>query len=332
MDTTFDPDAFIRRIGQRLVNEFDDARAATTPGTVGSAMEEPVRRQLQQILPRGIAVGSGFVIDSYGGTSRQSDIILYEQDICPVFSINGTPETTYYPCECVIAVGEVKSVLHQDSLQDAFKKIASVKGLRRHLVRHAVPDPQTGQGWRVYRSYGNLHNGSVLDVNEEPGERGEVYGFVLAGDVRLQPEGLATRFLDLTRGTGDAQSPNLLVTLTGITLSWGSITDERPGEVRKQDGKYSLVVVRGGPPRWKSQWSAQSGDHLRLLRGDDGFRFLVRHTREMYLQGRTSPVSSLDRYFAIRELQASDARLYPKDSRAVAVSGAETAPRPGVGE
>ena len=94
MDTTFNPDAFIRRIGQRLVSELDDTRAATTPGTVGSAMEEPVRRQLQQILPRGIAVGSGFVIDSYGGTSRQGDIVLYEQDICPVFSINGTPETT----------------------------------------------------------------------------------------------------------------------------------------------------------------------------------------------------------------------------------------------
>ena len=328
MDTTFNPDAFIRRIGQRLVSEFDDARAATTPGTVGSAMEEPVRRQLQQILPRGIAVGSGFVIDSYGGTSRQGDIILYEQDICPVFSINGTPETTYYPCECVIAVGEVKSTLGQDSLQDAFKKIASVKGLRRHLVRHAVPDPRTGQGSRVYRSYGNLHTGDVIDVNEEPGERGEVYGFVLAGDLRVQPESLATCFLERTRDTGDVLSPNLLVTLSGITLSWGSITDERPGEVRKQDGRYVLVVARGGPPRWKPQWSGQAGDILRLLRADDGFRFLVRHIREMYLHGRTSPVSSLDRYFAVREPQSSDVRLYPKDSPAEAISAAETVPRP----
>ena len=172
----------------------------------------------------------------------------------------------------------------------------------------------------------------MLDVNEEPGERGEVYGFVLAGDVRVQPEGLATRVLDLTRCTGDALSPNLLVTLTGITLSWGSITDERPGEVRKRDGKYSLVVARGGPPRWKPQWSAQSGDHLRLLRGDDGFRFLVRHTREMYLQGRTSPVSSLDRYFAVREPQPSDVRLYPKVPPTAAVSAGESAPRPGGGE
>ena len=296
MDTTFDPDTFIRRIGQRLVNEFDDARAATTPGTVGSAMEEPVRKQLQQILPRGIAVGSGFVIDSYGGTSRQADVVLYEQDICPVFSINGTPETTYYPCECVIAVGEVKSALDQDSLRDAFKKIASVKRLRRHLVRQAVPDPRTGQGWPHYRSYGNLHDGAVVDVNEKPRERGEIHGFVLAGEVRVRPESLATCFLNVTCDKGDALSLNLL-------------------------------VAHGGPARWKPQWSAQTGDILRLLRGDDGFRFLVRHIREMYLQGRTSPVSSLDRYFAIREPQPSDARLYPKDSPAKDVSAAETAPK-----
>ena len=57
-------------------------------------MEQPVRKQLEQILPRGLAVGSGFVIDSYGGTSRQTDVVLYEKDICSVFSINDTPETT----------------------------------------------------------------------------------------------------------------------------------------------------------------------------------------------------------------------------------------------
>ena len=91
MDQTFDPDGFIRRIGERLVDEFKDAKAGTTPSTVGSAAEQPVRDQLEQILPRGIAVGEGFVIDSYGATSRQQDVILYERDICPVFSINRTP-------------------------------------------------------------------------------------------------------------------------------------------------------------------------------------------------------------------------------------------------
>ena len=136
LESTFDADGFVRRIGERLVEQFNDARAATSPATVGEAMEQPVKDQLEQVLPRGTGVGSGFAIDSYGGTSRQTDIVLYEKDICPIFSINGTPATTYYPCECVIAVGEVKSSLDGPSLKDAFKKVASVKRLQRHEVLH----------------------------------------------------------------------------------------------------------------------------------------------------------------------------------------------------
>ena len=71
MEQSFDSDAFIRRIGERLVDEFKGAKAGTTPSMVGSAAEQPVRHQLEQVLPRGIAVGEGCVIDSYGGTTSQ---------------------------------------------------------------------------------------------------------------------------------------------------------------------------------------------------------------------------------------------------------------------
>ena len=158
VDNTFDVDAFITRIGKRLVAQFDDARTATSPSTVGAAMEQPVRKQLEQILPRGIAVGSGFVIDSGGNTSRQMDVVLYEKDICPVFSVNDTPETTYYPCEGVIAVGEIKSSLDRQSLKDAFKKIASVKRLKRFTIHHPGPCPTTGRLIVMDRNYGSLHD------------------------------------------------------------------------------------------------------------------------------------------------------------------------------
>ena len=109
MRSTFDPGNFVRRIGRDLVHAFARAREATTPELVGDAMEQPVRDELEQILPRGIGVGSGCVIDTRGGTSRQMDVVLYERDLCPVFCINKSPETTYYPVEGVLAVGEVKS-------------------------------------------------------------------------------------------------------------------------------------------------------------------------------------------------------------------------------
>ena len=70
MEKNFDASAYITHIGEQLVTDFERARQATTPGLVGGAMEVPVREQLEQILPRGIAVGSGCVIDSDGNTSR----------------------------------------------------------------------------------------------------------------------------------------------------------------------------------------------------------------------------------------------------------------------
>ena len=129
MKPTFDPSEFVRRISLDLVRAFDDAREVTTPQLVGDAMEQPVRDRLEQILPTGIGVGSGCVIDTNGGTSRQTDVVLYERDLCPVFCMNNSPETTYYPVEGVLAVEEVKSAIGKRELADAFDKVRSVKAL-----------------------------------------------------------------------------------------------------------------------------------------------------------------------------------------------------------
>ena len=135
----FNATDFITRLGHSLIDEFKEARQATTSQLIGEAIETPVRRRLEQVLPRGIAVGSGCVIDSFGNCSRQQDVVLYERDICPVFSINDTPQTTYYPCEGVLAVIEVKSSVATAELKDSFEKIASVKRLRRFDVFDSSP-------------------------------------------------------------------------------------------------------------------------------------------------------------------------------------------------
>ena len=71
MPSTFDTREFIARLGYALIREFEEARQATTGPLIGSAIETPVRKRLEQVLPRGIAVGSGCVIDSYGTCSKQ---------------------------------------------------------------------------------------------------------------------------------------------------------------------------------------------------------------------------------------------------------------------
>ena len=71
------------------------------------------------------------------------DIVLYEKDFCPVYSVNRDPSTTYYPCEGVIAVGEIKSRITSEELEDIFNKIASVKRLRRYT--RLLEDPLSNE-------------------------------------------------------------------------------------------------------------------------------------------------------------------------------------------
>ena len=304
MEKTFDPDNFIRRVGKRLVEEFEIAKTATTPSTVGSAAEHPVRNQLEQILPRGIAVGEGFVIDSYGGTSRQQDVILYERDICPRFSVNDTPETTYYPCEGVIAVGEIKSSLDGKALEDSFRKIESVKKLQRHDVPHFMPHPTTGHAMPSRRNYLTTSGDSVVDVNEgmEQEEEVQIFGFILAGESQLGLKTLVDKFNSLSAGMNWYLLPNALVTLDGYFVRWGKITKAKRKEIRKSDdGTFGVKVYEDGPEGWHHLLSAKNATHAGGTEYSDPFRILVRWIKHAAEIGRTSNVKVFDRYFEERD-------------------------------
>jgi len=135
MTNKFNSIDFVNRVARKLLIEFDDASQGTTSGLTGFAREHPVRKQFQMLLPATAGVGSGCVIDLDQNTSKQQDVIIYENGLCPVFSVNDTPETTYYPCEGVMAVGEIKSTLNSATLEDAFQKIKSAKSLRRYALQ-----------------------------------------------------------------------------------------------------------------------------------------------------------------------------------------------------
>ena len=318
MDHTFDVDAFISRVGGRLVQEFDDARAATTPSTVGDAMEHPVRQQLEQILPRGIGVGSGFVIDSYGHTSKQTDVVLYEKDICPIFSINNTPGTTYYPCEGVIAVGQIKSVINRSLLREDFEKIASVKCLQRFQVHDFMPHPTTGEAIILERSYGSLQPPStIIDLKERqgPDEAAQIFGFLLVGHSQMKSDTLTENFRQFTFEIGEGSSPNMAALLTGELLQWGNITKKRVETTGpNKTGTYGKRVSQDGPPRWEPSWSAQKGEMLRYSDGTEPFRTLIRWIFEFYRMGKTSDARAFDRYLLESDGRtANNIRIIQKD-------------------
>ena len=278
MDNTFDAAEFVKDIGVLLVHAYDAARTATTPGLVGSAIEKPVRRLLSSVLPRGLSVGTGCVVDSYGKTSRQIDIVLYERDICPVFRVNDTPEATYFPCEGVVAVGEVKAAIDGPKLEDSFEKIASVKVLRRHWGDFQPTVPRE----KRYRQYGIAANVvGIRSTNEnEEREQDEVFGFVLAGTSKLKPESLVQGYENRARNNGAGSCPNVLATI---------------------DGAYVRPFVTEGAGRAISKLSFHTGNRVGYYEGVPSFSHLIDELYEVYRSGHTAQLAAFRRYLVSRD-------------------------------
>ena len=282
MEKTFDPIAYANLVGKELVLSFDKANLGTTSGLVGSAKEHPVKKKLEHILPAGIAVGSGCIIDSYGNTSRQMDVVLYEKNICSVYSINDTPETTYYPCEGVMAVGEIKSSLDSKELEDIFLKIESVKRLKRFTAEATGPI-SVGQLRFPYRHYGTTASGEYANFpgtsySQKNNALDQIFGFALAGELKLKVQTFCEKFVERARTMELNLTPNLVVTLDqGILCPDTHSEENEEGEI-----KISLQ-------------DATSVYHVD--KGDENFRFLLSMIYLVYNNGRTVPVSAFGRYF-----------------------------------
>ena len=274
----FDAAEFVKDIGILLVHAYDGARRATTPGLVGSAIENPVRALLATVLPSGLAVGTGCVVDSYGTASRQMDIVLYERDICPVYRVNDTPEATYFPCEGVVAVGEIKATIDGPKLHDSFEKIHSVKMLRRYWEQFQPTVPSE----KRYRNYGIAGNvvGIRSENENEERERDEVFGFVLAGTSRLKPESLIQRYEDRAREKEASTCPNVLATMDGAYVR-PFLSDEAGHAVAKR--------------------SSHTGDRVGYYDGVASFRVLIDDLYEAYSYGHTAPLAAFRRYLGSSE-------------------------------
>ena len=282
MQQTFDPIEYVNSVGEDLVTAFDRAGEATTPGLVGGARETSARNKLEQLLPPGIGVGSGCVIDSYGETSRQIDVVIYEKHISPVYSINEDSEARYYPCEGVIAVGEIKSLLNSRELRDIFDKIESVKALKRFSIQREM------MGLRdelsvPYRNYGTTatmwqRRLGVPDYSQTDYPLDQIFGFALAGTLDLNPETLCKKFIEHAMEFGALSSPNLIV-----SLDKGVLCPNTPSD--KLDGVGELHV------------SLEDGSGIcHVDRKHENFRYLVSMIYRIYHEGRTVPISAFERY------------------------------------
>ena len=276
MKDSFDPHSFLQKTGKDLVSTFDKADDATTPSGVGDAKEKSVIERLDQILPVGIGLGSGFVFDSYGKASQQMGVVLFEKDICPRFSYSES--VTYYPCESVIATGEIKSSIGKAELSDIFSRIKSVKSLKRFSQPEYSPLQQRDCfSYRVYGSKTEIEG--TQDYCQDSNPLDQIFTFALAKSFQTQRKTYCDHFLSHLRNLKAENNlhlaPNLIVTLDDEMLS-PILLDKRNCVISFQEatgiGCFNM--------------------------SSSNFRFLIERIHFFCNKGRTVPVSAINCYFA----------------------------------
>ncbi|MEG4301773.1 DUF6602 domain-containing protein [Microcoleus sp. D3_18a_C4] len=268
----FDAAQFVNRIGKRLVMEFAEASEAGTPGLIGSAREHPARVQLVKLLPTYVSIGSGLLMDSYGGQSKQQDIVMFERDFCPVYSINGTPDATYFPIEGVIANGEVKSSVNKKVLFEALDNIRSAKLLRRYVHK-------TDQGFGSLASFRNFGMAVPFaaipsnEFNQNLNFRDQIYSFILCDSFTHSSDAILDNLVEYQRLHGHECMPNII-----ISLNDGFIQG-------MQCNNMSL------------QFSLLTSDSFSFVPAQDRcFAYLVNEIRQHIREARTVSLEALDRY------------------------------------
>lgn len=125
----FTLEELLKASGKRMTGDLAE-RLVPHPGELGAEREEIIRQFLRAYLPKRFEVSCGFAFDSTGNISQQLDIIISNSLVCPRFETAGGKR--FYPCEAVVAVGQVKSSLRtRAEFRAAMANLASVKLLDR---------------------------------------------------------------------------------------------------------------------------------------------------------------------------------------------------------
>lgn len=106
------------------------------PGELGRDREKVIRAFLKRHLPKRFIVSTGFVFDATGKVSEQIDVIIADALVCPVFKTAGG--IRFFPCEAVVAAGQVKSSMTSESvMREALENLETVKELDRSAGGHS---------------------------------------------------------------------------------------------------------------------------------------------------------------------------------------------------
>jgi hypothetical protein len=191
----------------------------------GLSVEDIIRESLATILPIRYSVTSGLVVDSFGATSGDVDIAIFNQIWFPQIRPSATSVTRrrILPFEGIYAVGEVKQALTFSSLDKAMEKLVRCHRLKRHAVsRNRIAE--------------NREQSSCTHEIANP-----LYSFIVAGtsdDVQAMIE----RFVAVNRNLKRSDVIRALCVLGKGTITWAfkDETGVRPALFMSEDRKMPI--------------------------------------------------------------------------------------------
>ncbi|MDN2583219.1 DUF6602 domain-containing protein [Aquibium sp. ELW1220] len=268
----FNGSKYIENIARRILIDSIQGDATNNRQARGTAIEDSVRGELRKLLPAGVRIGTGFVIDTFGGTSQQQDIVIYES-LCPCFPLSSNTEVKCFPVEGVIAVGEVKTSLDKTKLKEAFENIYSVKSLRRRtLISQDIQQLPPAAPYRHYQESLSFTPDEEEGYSQNSRDIDQVFGFVLALRFRTSGQELLTHASEYSQSIPPHSAPNLVASLES-------------GFIAALKGK-TLVD------------SAMEADGLFYCDESlSGFSQLIVWLRRYCLEGRTVPAENYSLYF-----------------------------------
>lgn len=99
----------------------------THPGEFGRYRENICKDLIMKFLPNHMDIGDGFIINHKEEYSTQTDLVIFDKELTPRLEQAGA---RFFPAETTYAIGEIKSVITMNNLDEILNKLSIVKKLR----------------------------------------------------------------------------------------------------------------------------------------------------------------------------------------------------------
>lgn len=202
---------------QRLLLQFSEEQEGNLDNfDSGIGLEEILRNELRELLPRRYGVTTGVVTDRRGYTAGHCDLVIFNEDWFPLIkppAVEGA-RRPYLPIEGAYAILEIKQSLSEKSLDRAMEKLVQCHRLHRPLVPYdrVVENRQAGYCNHFYSN--------------------PLYTAVVAVDVagKSSFDDLIVRFFQINKQLRRREMVRALVVLNRGYITWAYVDEQ--GEVR----------------------------------------------------------------------------------------------------